>query len=110
MGDRVTVDDTEQLTSRRCARVQRFSLHADVPARKGRSPCATAPSEKDLDLPLDCAVGKHTTIGVRKRSDVQGHLIALRREQGLEIKREALALAHHYAAPLGLGGDEHGGA
>ncbi|MCX4240579.1 transposase, partial [Paraliomyxa miuraensis] len=34
-GDRVAVDDAEQLTSRRCARVQGFSLHADVsvPAR-----------------------------------------------------------------------------
>jgi hypothetical protein len=34
-GDRVTVDDAEQPTSRRCARVQGFSLHADVavPAR-----------------------------------------------------------------------------
>jgi len=35
VGDRVTVDDAEQITSRRCARVQGFSLHADVavPAR-----------------------------------------------------------------------------
>ena len=35
LGDRVTVDDVEQITSRRCAQVQGFSLHADVdvPAR-----------------------------------------------------------------------------
>ena len=35
LGDRVTVDDAEQVTSRRCAEVLGFSLHADVavPAR-----------------------------------------------------------------------------
>ncbi len=30
VGDRVAVDDAEQVTSSRCARVQGFSLHADV--------------------------------------------------------------------------------